>query len=139
MVVSVEYRLAPEHPYPAPVEDCYAGLVWMAGHAAELGFDPDRLAVYGGSAGGGLTIAITMLARDRGGPAIRFQMPIRPSADSSTMASRTGVMLTPSRSASSASLITVPGASCPVTISSRRCRVMASLRVSGREYDTRSL
>ena len=81
VVVSVEYRLAPEHPYPAPVEDCYAGLVWLAGHAAELGFDPDRLAVYGGSAGGGLTIAITMLARDRGGPAIRFQMPIYPMID----------------------------------------------------------
>jgi acetyl esterase/lipase len=81
VVVSVEYRLAPEHPYPAPVEDCYAGLVWMAGHAAELGFDPDRLAVYGGSAGGGLTIAITMLARDRGGPTIRFQMPIYPMID----------------------------------------------------------
>ena len=84
VVVSVEYRLAPEHPYPAPVEDCYAGLVWMAGHAAELGFDPDRLAVYGGSAGGGLTIAITMLARDRGGPAIRFQMPIYPMIDDRT-------------------------------------------------------
>ena len=81
VVVSVEYRLAPEHPYPAPVEDCYAGLVWMAAHAAELGFDPDRLAVYGGSAGGGLTIAITMLARDRGGPAIRFQMPVYPMID----------------------------------------------------------
>src|SRR6185437_12357747 len=81
VVVSVEYRLAPEHPYPAPVEDCYAGLVWMAAHAAELGFDPDRLAVYGGSAGGGLAIAITMLARDRGGPAIRFQMPIYPMID----------------------------------------------------------
>ncbi len=81
VVVSVEYRLAPEHPYPAPVEDCYAGLVWMASHAAELGFDPDRFAVYGGSAGGGLTIAVTMLARDRGGPAIRFQMPIYPMID----------------------------------------------------------
>ena len=81
VVVSVEYRLAPEHPYPAPVEDCYAGLVWMAANAAELGFDPDRLAVYGGSAGGGLTIAVTMLARDRGGPAIRFQMPIYPMID----------------------------------------------------------
>jgi cation diffusion facilitator CzcD-associated flavoprotein CzcO/acetyl esterase/lipase len=81
VVVSVEYRLAPEHPYPAPVEDCYAGLVWMARHAAELGFDPDRLAVYGGSAGGGLTIATTMLARDRSFPAVRFQMPIYPMID----------------------------------------------------------
>ena len=81
VVVSVEYRLAPEHPYPAPVEDCYAGLVWMARNAAELRFDPDRLAVYGGSAGGGLTIATSMLARDRGGPAIRFQMPIYPMID----------------------------------------------------------
>jgi len=81
VVVSVGYRLAPEHPYPAPVEDCYAGLVWMARHAAELGVDPDRLAVYGGSAGGGLAIATSMLARDRGGPAIRFQMPIYPMID----------------------------------------------------------
>ncbi len=81
VVVSVEYRLAPENPYPAPVEDCYAGLLWMAAHATELGFDPDRLAVYGGSAGGGLTIATTMLARDRRGPAIRFQMPIYPMID----------------------------------------------------------
>ena len=81
MVVSVEYRLAPEHPYPAPVEDCYAGLVWMARHASELRFDPERLAVYGGSAGGGLTIATSMLARDRGFPALRFQMPIYPMID----------------------------------------------------------
>ncbi len=81
VVVSVEYRLAPEHPYPAPVEDCYAGLVWMARNASELRFDPDRLAVYGGSAGGGLTIAISMLARDRGFPALRFQMPIYPMID----------------------------------------------------------
>ena len=81
VVVSVEYRLAPEHPHPAPVEDCYAGLVWMARSAAELRFDPDRLAVYGGSAGGGLTIAVSMLARDRGFPAVRFQMPIYPMID----------------------------------------------------------
>ena len=81
VVVSVEYRLAPEHPYPAPVEDCYAGLVWMARNAAELRFDPDRLAVYGASAGGGLTIAVSMLARDRGFPAVRFQMPIYPMID----------------------------------------------------------
>ena len=81
VVVSVEYRLAPEHPHPAQSEDCYAGLVWMARNAAELGFDPQRLAVYGGSAGGGLTIAVVLLARDRGFPAIRFQMPIYPMID----------------------------------------------------------
>jgi acetyl esterase/lipase len=81
VVVSVEYRLAPEDPHPAQVEDCYAGLVWMVRNAAELGFDPDRLAVYGGSAGGGLTIATVLLARDRGFPAIRFQMPIYPMID----------------------------------------------------------
>ena len=81
VVVSVEYRLAPEHPYPAPVQDCYAGLVWMARNAGELRFDPDRLAVYGGSAGGGLTIATSLLARDRGFPALRFQMPIYPMID----------------------------------------------------------
>ncbi|MGA8977830.1 MAG: alpha/beta hydrolase, partial [Pedococcus sp.] len=81
VVVSVEYRLAPEHPHPAPVEDCYAGLVWTADNAAELGIDPDRLAIYGASAGGGLTIATAMLARDRGGPALRFMMPIYPMID----------------------------------------------------------
>jgi acetyl esterase/lipase len=81
VVVSVEYRLAPEDPHPAQAEDCYAGLVWMARNAAELGFDPGRLAVYGGSAGGGLTIAVVLLARDRGFPAIRFQMPIYPMID----------------------------------------------------------
>jgi acetyl esterase/lipase len=81
VVVSVEYRLAPEHPHPAPVEDCYAGLLWTAGNAAELGIDPDRLAIYGGSAGGGLAIATAMIARDRGGPALRFMMPIYPMVD----------------------------------------------------------
>jgi acetyl esterase/lipase len=81
VLVSVEYRLAPEHPHPAPAQDCYAGLVWMARNASELGFDPARLAVYGGSAGGGLTIATTLLARDRGFPAICFQMPIYPMID----------------------------------------------------------
>jgi acetyl esterase/lipase len=81
LVVSVEYRLAPEHPHPAQSQDCYAGLVWMARNAAELGFDPGRLAVYGGSAGGGLVIAAALLARDRGFPAIRFQMPIYPMID----------------------------------------------------------
>jgi acetyl esterase/lipase len=85
IVVSVEYRLSPEHPHPAPVEDCYAGLVWMASHAEDLGFDPDRLAVYGGSAGGGLTIAVCLAARDRGGPAVKYMMPIYPMIDDTNM------------------------------------------------------
>jgi acetyl esterase/lipase len=81
VVVSVEYRLAPENPHPAPVEDCYAGLVWMAANAGGLGFDPTRLALYGGSAGGGLVLGTALLARDRGGPPIRFMMPIYPMID----------------------------------------------------------
>ncbi len=81
VVVSVDYRLAPENPYPAPVDDCYAGLCWMARHSEELNVDPIRLAIYGGSAGGGLTIATSMMARDRGFPALRFHMPIYPMID----------------------------------------------------------
>ena len=81
VVVSVEYRLAPEHPHPAPVQDCYAALKWMAQNADELAFDVDRLAVVGGSAGGGLTIATTMMARDKGYPRICFQMPLYPMID----------------------------------------------------------
>jgi len=84
VVVSVEYRLAPEHPHPAAVEDCYAGLVWTAAKAAELGIDPDRLAIYGGSAGGGLALGTALLARNRGGPALCFQMPIYPMIDDRT-------------------------------------------------------
>ncbi len=81
VIVSVEYRLAPEHPHPAPVEDCYAGLEWTAKHAAELGIDPSRLIVAGASAGGGLTAAVALLARDRGGPALAGQLLLCPMLD----------------------------------------------------------
>ncbi|HEX3781990.1 MAG TPA: alpha/beta hydrolase [Pseudonocardiaceae bacterium] len=80
-VVSVEYRLAPEHPHPAPVEDCYAGLVWTVKHAEELGIDPDRIAIMGGSAGGGLAAGTALLARDRGGPALIGQLLACPMLD----------------------------------------------------------
>jgi acetyl esterase/lipase len=81
VVVSVKYRLAPEHPYPAAVEDCYSGLEWLSKNVAELGVDAERLAIYGASAGGGLTLATALLARDRGGPALSFMMPIYPMID----------------------------------------------------------
>ena len=80
-VVSVEYRLAPDHPHPAPVEDCYAGLVWTVEHADELGIDPDRVIVSGASAGGGLAAATALLARDRSGPALIGQLLLCPMLD----------------------------------------------------------
>lgn len=72
--VSVEYRLAPETPYPGPLEDCYAGLKWTHDHAAELGIDPDRIGITGVSAGGGLCAGLALLARDRGEVPVQFQL-----------------------------------------------------------------
>ncbi|WP_376795524.1 alpha/beta hydrolase fold domain-containing protein [Thermogemmatispora sp.] len=81
LVVSVDYRLAPEHPFPAAVEDCYAALKWMATHADELGLDRTRLAIGGASAGGGLTAALALLTRDRGEVPLIFQLLIYPMLD----------------------------------------------------------
>jgi acetyl esterase/lipase len=72
--VSVEYRLAPEAPYPEPLDDCYAGLKWTFDHAHELGIDPDHIGIGGVSAGGGLAAALALLARDRGEVLVRFQL-----------------------------------------------------------------
>jgi acetyl esterase/lipase len=80
----VDYRVAPEHPHPTPVEDCYAALRWLAENAPALGFDPDRLAVMGDSAGGGLAAGVCLMARDRAGPAIAQQLLIYPMLDDRT-------------------------------------------------------
>ncbi|MFJ4655615.1 alpha/beta hydrolase [Nocardia sp. NPDC088792] len=81
VAVSVDYRLAPENPYPAGLEDCYTTLEWMVAHAAELDIDTDRIAVTGKSAGGGLTAALALLTRDRRGPAIAYQSLMIPTTD----------------------------------------------------------
>ncbi len=74
VVLSVGYRLAPENKFPVPVEDCYAALCWAAEHAADLDVDGDRMTIGGASAGGALAAAVALMARDRRGPSIRFQL-----------------------------------------------------------------
>jgi acetyl esterase len=81
VVVSVGYRLAPEHRWPAAVEDAYAATMWASRHAAELGGAQHRLAVAGDSAGGNLAAVVALGARDRGGPAIAFQLLVYPALD----------------------------------------------------------
>ncbi len=80
-ILSVDYRLAPEHRYPAAAEDCFDALRWAAAHAAQLGVDGTRLAVAGDSAGGNLSAAVAIMARDHGGPALRHQLLIYPVTD----------------------------------------------------------
>lgn len=95
IVVSVEYRLAPEHPFPAGIEDCYTAMQWTANHASAIGIDPKKLAVGGVSAGGCLAAGVALMARDRGGPSIAFQMLIYPVLDDrlETLSMRNGAKL----------------------------------------------
>lgn len=81
VVVAVDYRLAPEHPYPAPLDDSYVGLVWFFEKAESLGVDKNKIAIAGSSAGGNLCAAVTLMARDKGGPELVFQMPLYPMID----------------------------------------------------------
>ena len=81
IVVSVDYRLAPEHKFPAAVEDCYAATQWVADHATEIGADANKVAVGGDSAGGNLAAVVSQMARDKSGPRIIFQLLIYPATD----------------------------------------------------------
>lgn len=83
-VASVEYRLAPETPFPGPQEDCLAALAWLAKHADELGIDPARIGIFGESAGGGLAAGVAQMARDTDGPALAAQVLIYPMLDHRT-------------------------------------------------------
>ena len=89
LVLSVDYRLAPENPIPAPLEDCYAGLAWLHQNAGELGIDPQRIAIGGESAGGGLAAALALKARDLGEYAICHQQLVYPMIDDRTGSSET--------------------------------------------------
>ena len=86
VLASVEYRLAPEHPFPAPVEDCYAALKWLAGNAGRLGIDSKRIAIGGASAGGGLAAGLALLVRDRAEFTVCYQLLIYPMIDDTNVA-----------------------------------------------------
>jgi acetyl esterase len=100
VVVSVEYRLAPEHPFPAAIDDAMTATHWVAANAAELGIDPRRVAIGGGSAGGNLAAVTALRARDEGGPPLAYQLLVNPSCDHdpdrypSMVENATGYMLT---------------------------------------------
>jgi acetyl esterase/lipase len=81
VAVSVDYRVAPEHPFPAPVEDCYAALKWLFAHTGELGVEPSRIAIGGASGGGGLAAGLALLVRDRKEVQVAFQLLIYPMID----------------------------------------------------------
>lgn len=83
-VASIDYRLAPEHPFPAPQRDCLTGLEWLAGQSGRLGIDPERIGIIGESAGGGLAAAVALMARDLGGPPIAAQFLTYPMLDHRT-------------------------------------------------------
>lgn len=81
VIASVDYRKAPENPYPAAPEDCFAAASWVFENAAELGIDKENIGIYGQSAGGGLALAVALMARDRGGPNFAYMVPIYPMID----------------------------------------------------------
>lgn len=85
LVVNVSYRLAPEHPFPAGLDDCYTALAWLHEQVDELGIDPDRVAIGGASAGGGMAASLAQMAHDRGGPAVSFQLLVYPMLDDRTV------------------------------------------------------
>lgn len=98
-VIAVDYRLAPEHPFPVPINDCYDVTLWVNNHATELGIDPARIAVGGDSAGGNLSACVSLKARDEAGPGLVHQLLIYPVTDTnfeteSYIANQEGYMLT---------------------------------------------
>ena len=95
VAVAIDYRLAPENPYPAPLEDCHAGLCWTAKHADDLGIDPARITVVGASAGGGLAAGLTLLARDRAEVAVAHQVLMYPMLDDRNVTPSSHIIGTP--------------------------------------------